>query len=89
MTDVLYIWSYCKFSREKTKAVLLFNAMNPMDKIDFVDVHSGDTRVRRADNIFGGREKVLCPSGFVNDDVFNIGVFTMEHEYAFLKKLKR
>ena len=88
MENTMYVWSYCKFSQEKSKGILLFNALNPMDKVNFVDVHKGDTRVRRADSIFNGRENILCPSGFIDDDIFNVGCFSAEHEFAFLKRLK-
>lgn len=87
MIKELYSWPYCKFTRAKTLGVLLFNALNPLEKVDFIDVHLGDTRVRRASSVFGGKNKIKCPSTFYGD-VFTIGVLDIWHEYNFLKNLR-
>lgn len=84
--NLFYTYYRCKFSHEKTVPVLLYNALNPDKKIEFIDIKGGNTRVRKAKSIFGGKT-VLCPSVFIKD-VFTVGVFSPEHEYAFLKRLE-
>jgi len=77
---------YCYFGLSKVSAILLHNAVSPLEKqIEFVNIFSGDPRVKRAEAIFG-KGRVACPSDFIGGK-FSVGVFSAEHEYEFLKHI--
>ena len=64
MSNLFYVQG-CQFCREKKKSAIIFNFTAPIgQKIDYIDIHKGDSRLAIVDKIYNGPSLALPTTTF-------------------------